>query len=148
MNAPMFNPEMLLVIIASIEGKYKSLDAIINKHQLTLFTVLSPSSITRIENEISGNPNIMNEAVSFMEFCDVLSSFHGTESFYSFIFDRIASRRVLEIDGQFQNKAQSINANVMEEYFTDASLPTFLQCNPIFVGLYMYLFVLTASGNG
>lgn len=148
MNAPMFNPEMLLVIIANMEGRYKSLEALINKHQLTLFTVLTPSSVARIENEISGNPNIMNEAVSFMEFCDILSGFHGSHSFYNFIFERMISRRVLQIDSQYQNKAQSINPNVMEEYFTDESLPTFLQCNPIFVGLYMYVFVLTTSGNG
>lgn len=139
-----FTENLIISLIThATPEKYPVLDALIKKLELNLFTVVSPSNIQKVEGEAFANPNLISEAVSLLETADALSLFYseGEETFSQAIMDKIARART-----RSQDEASTIiHTEVMREYFTDTTIRNFLRGNPVFVGLYTYIFATTVS---
>lgn len=142
MSASIFNPQFIIDLVAHVQGKYVSLTAIEEKLGLTAFTLFSPANLSKLDGEISANPNIVNEAVSLLEFCDLLSFFYSSERLSNAVRDVILQSRTTS---KVTENDPILNRTLMREYFTDESLAKFLDSNPGFVGLYIHLFVINAS---
>lgn len=144
---PRFN-EQLIVSLAKLTTpeKYPLLQSMVKKLELTLFTAVSPSVIQRIDAEGSANPNIINEAVSLLELGDALSAFYAETG-------GLLSDSVVELIVHTRTRhsrlntgvTTQLNGNIMQEYFTDTTIESFLYTNPVFVGLYLYIFIQNAS---
>lgn len=141
-----FNAEMVGALSTHVEGDaYPALKALKEKMGLSLFSVISPSTFTRLENETASSPNIISEAVSLMELSDVLSLFYQENTevpFSDAIISQISTTRTRIHRAQMT----SMHASAMSEYFTDDKFQAFLLANPLFVGLYIYVFLTSITG--
>lgn len=140
-----FNSEMVGALIAHTDDQsYPALKGLKEKLGLSLFSVISPSTFQRLENETASSPNIISEAISLMEICDTLSLFYqeNTElTFSESIITQISNTRTRVHRAQMT----SLHASAMAEYFTDDKFHAFLLANPVFVGLYIYVFLTSMT---
>lgn len=138
-----YNEQMVAALTAHVSGNtYPALTNLVQKLGLNLFSVISPLTMQRMEVESASNPNIIGEAISLMELCDALSLFYqeDTEQIFSeTVIDMIASTRTRIHRAQ----VASLNASAMNDYFTDEKFHAFLLANPVFVGLYIFIFLTT-----
>lgn len=140
-----FNETMVASLIQHIsDGNYPALKNLCQVLNLNLFSCISPSTIQRLESETVTNPNIISEAISLMELCDTLSLFYQDD------VDMTFSEVIIQHIGKLRTRIHmaempSMNSTVMQEYFTDSKVEKWLCANPLFVGLYIYVFLATIA---
>lgn len=141
MNNSIMDPEFAIALLAHVDGKYPLLSTMEEKLGLTQFTLFSPANIHKVDGEVSANPNIINEAISLLEFCDVLSIFYSQSKFSDLVRDRILQARASQSTNSAGPTSPILAMSVMREYFTDRSLENFICNNPSFLGIYIHIFI-------
>lgn len=140
-----FNPDIMSVLAGQIPN-CTSLKALTDKYGLSLYSVLTPSSISSIDAEIGANPFILSEAISLLEVASHLSDLYRQDGETTFI--AMVERRLVEMRltwtrfVQTSTDTRTLQQSLMDEYFVDSGndLPRFLSQNPVYLGIYLYVY--------
>lgn len=132
---PKINDQFILAMSEHAKDKYHSLESLVSKTGLTLFNILSPGMISKIDSEINSNYNILNESMSLVEISEFMFSFYKEDDrrFFDFIVDIIGSLR------ERKNTISCLQDKTMSEYFFTEGSTNFLYSNPVYVGIYVYI---------
>lgn len=134
------NEQLMIALIQHVKSGYVTLHGIVDQLQICPFNALTPTIIEKLAIHIRSNPNILAEAISLKEWSDVMSGFYGSERLSETIINYIVASRDCNPDWYTRNII--IETNYMREYFTDAEkLREFLNSNPVYVGLYIFVFI-------
>lgn len=145
-----FNTE-LLVVLANQITVYSSLRALKEKHYLNFYNVLTPGMISSIDSEVNANPFILSEAITLLESAAHIGHFYESDKEVDFIstLKKTASnmRLMWENSNSVYNPSESLHSELMEEYFvtTEDDFISFLENNPAYLGIYLYIFVTTTA---
>ena len=143
-----FNSE-ILVALATQTSNFPLLAQVKGKHSLTLFNVFSPAVIGMLDMEVSANPYVLSEAMNFLEMAEHLGMFysfgddHYTSSFVDTVRQGAVKMRLSWNQSRLrEDRRGSLHTELMDEYFvTDGDeLGKFLQANPYYMGVYLYLY--------
>lgn len=135
MAVPTIEESFAHALIEHVRQKYESLRAMTLRHDLTLFNMMTPANISKIDSEISANTQILNEACSFMQMADIMSFFYSDVHFSDLVTEYIVKSRVV------QTNSAAPMQSTLSEYFMSQTARQFLEINPHYVGIYMFVFV-------
>lgn len=140
------NPDIIVALSNQID-LYSSLKAVCAKHNLTLYNILTPGIIASIDSEVSANPYILSEALSLLETTEHLSVFYA-QGYVDRLKASIAKTRCTWKNHSAQvNEESLLQKDLMLEYFvaSEEEATYFLDYNPVYLGLYIYILVRTIS---
>ena len=146
---PLYNSEIVVALSNQVE-RYSSLQAVTIKHNLTLYNIFTPGTISSIDSEINANPFILSEAMAFLESATHLSLFY-TENDDNFV--EALKKNLSKLRCSWKNHTDQYNPNetlqteLMGDYFFNSYEEGlyFLDHNPAYMGLYIYVLVKTLS---
>lgn len=153
---PRYNQDLIVALLNQV-SLYPSLKSLNDKYSLTLYNVFTPTLIAAIDSEIHANPYILSESIGFLETASHLSMFYSHEGDHDFVED--CKSKVIALRTQWytvnnrvltqHNEPQldSLQKELMEEYFisSDQEFRYFLNHNPFYMGIYLYVLVTTLS---
>lgn len=144
-----YNSEIIVALSNQVE-RYTSLQRVAAKHNLTLYNILTPGTITAIDSEINANPFILSEAITFLESATHLNLFYTEyeENFVECVKKNLSKLRCSWKDHTDQfNPSETLQTELMGDYFFNSYEEGlyFLNHNPVYLGLYLYILVKTLS---
>lgn len=137
---PRFNEQFLIALKNHAEESYPTLSQLVEKHSLSFQTLLTATMISKIDNECTANPNILNESLSLVEVAENLSVFfnEGTQPFTETLLQIISYNRE-----RGALKDVCLQEEQMREYFmNEDGARRFLLVNPVYIGIYIFLLAL------
>ncbi len=145
---PDYNSEIIVALSNQVE-RYASLQAVYTKHSLTLYNILTPGTIASIDAEINANPFILSESLTLLESTAHLSLFYSenNDNFVETIKKNLSKlRSIAPTYGAF-NTSETLQVELMGDYFVNSYEEAihFLDHNPVYLGLYIYILVKTLS---
>lgn len=147
---PDYNSEIIVALSNQVE-RYASLQAVYTKHSLTLYNILTPGTIASIDAEINANPFILSESLTLLESTAHLSLFYSetNDNFVETIKKNLSKLRCSWKDhtDQLNLLEKSLQVELMGDYFVNSYEEAihFLDHNPVYLGLYIYILVKTLS---
>lgn len=140
------NPDIIVALSSQLQ-QYGSISFIYSKHNLTLYNILTPGIITSVDSEVNRDPYILSEALNLLETTEQLSIFYAPD-YVEQLKVSIAKTRSTWKKHSPQVKEESLlQKDLMLEYFitSEDEVIYFLDHNPIYLGLYIYILVRTLS---
>ena len=147
---PDYNSEIIVALSNQVE-RYASLQAVYTKHSLTLYNILTPGTIASIDAEINANPFILSESLTLLESTAHLSLFYSennSDNFVETIKENLSKLRCSWKNHTDQlNTSETLQVELMGDYFVNSYEEAihFLDHNPVYLGLYIYILVKTLS---
>lgn len=140
---PTCHPDLLVGLNSHI-SRYSSLELVVKKYDITLFNVLSPDIISKLDAEANANPVIVSDAISLLEFTSVLECFYCEESFIDKLTTTILKRKT---SPAYNRLPATLQKDLMEGYFMSnaTEVNNFLTDNPYYLGVYLFIFVYNLS---
>lgn len=143
---PDYNSEIIVALSNQVE-RYASLQAVYTKHSLTLYNILTPGTIASIDAEINANPFILSESLTLLESTAHLSLFYSenNDNFVETIKKNLSKLR--SIPSVYPDTSETLQVELMGDYFVNSYEEAihFLDHNPVYLGLYIYILVKTLS---
>lgn len=143
---PDYNSEIIVALSNQVE-RYASLQAVYTKHSLTLYNILTPGTIASIDAEINANPFILSESLTLLESTAHLSLFYSenNDNFVETIKKNLSKLR--SIPSVYLDTSETLQVELMGDYFVNSYEEAihFLDHNPVYLGLYIYILVKTLS---
>lgn len=137
---PRFNEQFLIALKNHAEESYPTLSQLVEKHSLSFQTLLTATMISKIDNECTANPNILNESLSLVEVAENLSVFfnESNQPFTETLLQIISYNRER---GALRDVC--LQEEQMREYFmNEDGARRFLLVNPVYIGIYIFLLAL------
>ena len=137
---PRFNEQFLIALKNHAEESYPTLSQLVEKHSLSFQTLLTATMISKIDNECTANPNILNESLSLVEVAENLSVFfnESNQPFTETLLQIISYNRE-----RGALKDVCLQEEQMREYFmNEDGARRFLLVNPVYIGIYIFLLAL------
>lgn len=137
---PRFNEQFLIALKNHAEESYPTLTQLVEKHSLSFQTLLTATMISKIDNECTANPNILNESLSLVEVAENLSVFfnESNQPFTETLLQIISYNRE-----RGALKDVCLQEEQMREYFMyEDGARRFLLVNPVYIGIYIFLLAL------
>ena len=137
---PRFNEQFLIALKNHAEESYPTLSQLVEKHSLSFQTLLTATMISKIDNECTANPNILNESLSLVEVAENLSVFfnESNQPFTETLLQIISYNRE-----RGALKDVCLQKEQMREYFmNEDGARRFLLVNPVYIGIYIFLLAL------
>ena len=137
---PRFNEQFLIALKNHAEESYPTLSQLVEKHSLSFQTLLTATMISKIDNECTANPNILNESLSLVEVAENLSVFfnESNQPFTETLLQIISYNRER---GAMRDVC--LQEEQMREYFmNEDGARRFLLVNPVYIGIYIFLLAL------
>lgn len=137
---PRFNEQFLIALKNHAEESYPTLSQLVEKHNLSFQTLLTATMISKIDNECTANPNILNESLSLVEVAENLSVFfnESNQPFTETLLQIISYNRER---GALRDVC--LQEEQMREYFmNEDGARRFLLVNPVYIGIYIFLLAL------
>ena len=146
---PQYSSEIVVALSNQIE-RYTNIQAVIDKHNLTLYNILTPGTISSIELEINANPFILSEAITFLESAAHLSMLYtdDEENFIDTIKKNLSKMRCTwKKHTENFSPTEALQTELMSDYFFNSYEEGlyFLDHNPAYLGLYIFILVETLS---
>ena len=137
---PRFNEQFLIALKNHAEESYPTLSQLVEKHSLSFQTLLTATMISKIDNECTANPNILNESLSLVEVAENLSVFfnESNQPFTETLLHIISYNRERGV-----LRDVCLQEEQMREYFmNEDGARRFLLVNPVYIGIYIFLLAL------
>lgn len=137
---PRFNEQFLIALKNHAEESYPTLSQLVEKHSLSFQTLLTATMISKIDNECTANPNILNESLSLVEVAENLSVFfnESNQPFTETLLQIISYNRERGV-----LRDVCLQEEQMREYFmNEDGARRFLFVNPVYIGIYIFLLAL------
>lgn len=137
---PRFNEQFLIALKNHAEESYPTLTQLVEKHSLSFQTLLTATMISKIDNECTANPNILNESLSLVEVAENLSVFfnESNQPFTETLLQIISYNRERGV-----LRDVCLQEEQMREYFmNEDGARRFLLVNPVYIGIYIFLLAL------